>query len=361
MEILIVLIYGVFALLHLVEIWRKTQSIKSYYFEPNQLTPKITVVVCAHNEKDNLKALIPILMDQGYSDYEVTIVLDRCTDGSQNLIGYFEDKRLSFIEINKIPSCFHPKKFGISEAIFAAKGEWILHTDADCRPTKNWISNMSKGMDTSSDVIMGFSPYYKTASLLNEFIQYESFQTAFQFGSSLTRGKPYMGLGRNLGYRKSSFNENHGFGEHMHVTGGDDDLLVQALLKKENYKLILSEESRVDSIPKTRWSAYFHQKIRHFSVGKYYPLWVKQMETYRWIVHLIFWILSCISIYLYFGVGLSIFALTLLIKGLSINIVTERIGKRFNCVWLPFVDLLYVVILPLISLQALLKKNIKWK
>lgn len=361
MEILILLIFSVFALLHLVEIWQKAQAIKSYYSEPHQLKPKITVVVCTHNEKDNLKQLIPILLDQLYPEYEVVIVLDRCTDGSKDLISSFENARLSFIEINEISSSFHPKKFGISEAIQRANGEWILLTDADCRPTKNWIAEMAKGMNPSIDVVIGLSPYLKNSGALNKLIQYETFQTAFQFVSAAAQGKPYMALGRNFAYRKSRFNENNGFGQHANLTGGDDDLLIQALLKKANYKLILSEKSRVDSIPKTKWSAYFRQKTRHFSVGKFYPLWVKRMEAYRWTFHLLFWILSFISIYLNFVFGLSIFILTLVIKGLSINIVAKRIGKRFNPIWIPFVDLLYVVVLPLISLRSLLSKNITWK
>ena len=361
MEILVLAFFGTFALLHLTEIWWKVGALKSYRFEVAQTIPKISLVVCAHNEKSNLLELVSILLNQSYSNYEILVILDRCNDGSQESIDPFKSEQLSILAIDEPPENFHPKKFGITEAIKAANGEWILLTDADCRPAKNWIAEMSTGMHQSTNVVIGLSPYRKASGLLNELIQYESFQTAFQFAGALALDRPYMGLGRNLAYRKSGFNEIGGFGFHRQIMGGDDDLLVQALFKKENYKLILSEESRVESIPKTDWSAYFRQKTRHFSVGKFYPIGVRKRETMRWIFHLFFWILSFISMYINLAFGLSILILTLLVKGLSINIAAQRIGKRFNPVWLPFVDLLYVVILPLISLKSLLSKNIAWK
>jgi len=360
-EIVILLIFGVVGIVHLFGLWQKAMAIKSYRFEVSENRPSISIIVCAHNENDNLKALLPLLQNQQYESHEIIIVLDRCADGSEEIVKKFQNKNLAIITIDEVVSNFHPKKRGITQAIEKAKGEWILLTDADCRPTNQWISEMAKGMHPKTDVVIGLSPYTKFGGILNLLIQYETFQTALQFVSSASAGKPYMALGRNLAYRKSKFIEQNGFGVHSQVMGGDDDLFVQSILTKDNFRIVLAPESWVESIPKTSGSAYFRQKTRHFSVGKHYPDWVKSKESIRWAIHIVFWILFFFSFAINPFIGVSILATVLWIKGISFNIVAKRLGKRFNPIWLPFVDLLYVVILPLLSLRSLLVKNSTWK
>ncbi|MCP4457449.1 MAG: glycosyltransferase [Cytophagales bacterium] len=361
MEIVILITFGAIATLHILEVWQKVLAVKNYSLARNQTNPNISVVVCAHNEELNLKSLVPILLNQTYEQFEIIVVLDRCVDQSKKLMEGFSDEKISIVNIDDTDPNFHPKKMGITRGIDQAHGEWILLTDADCRPTKNWIIEMARGMSTSYELVIGLSPYLKSPSLLNQLIQYETFQTALRFVASAAAGKPYMALGRNLAYRKSSFIRNKGFGEYSRVMGGDDDLLAQSMLKKDNYKLILSDDSKVDSIPETKWSSYFHQKTRHFSVGNHYPKWIKQKEFARWAFHLLFWLLAVTSTLINPIIGVSIFIVSIVLKGLSINIVSRRLGKRFNHLCLPIVDLLYVVVLPLLSLRSLLVKNITWK
>lgn len=214
MEIVILILFGLIAWIHGIGHWHKAQLINSYSFELSQNSPKISVGVCTHNEKNHLEELIPILLSQTYQKYELIIALDRCTDGSEELARSHQWVHLSFVVIDQLKSGFHPIKYGITQAINRANGKWILLTDADCRPTKNWVTEMGKGMSSSCDLVIGLSPYVQLPGLLNQLIQYETFQTAFQFMANAAQGKPYMALGRNLGYRKASFLENDGFGAY---------------------------------------------------------------------------------------------------------------------------------------------------
>ena len=61
-----------------------------------------------------------------------------------------------------------------------------------------------------------------------------------------------------------------GFAAHAHLTGGDDDLLVNAAANGRNTRVCLTPESWVYSAPKTSWRAYVRQKRRHLSVGVAY-------------------------------------------------------------------------------------------
>ena len=56
----------------------------------------------------------------------------------------------------------------------------------------------------------------------------------FRFSFALAE-EPYMGVGRNLAYKKSIFFNNKGFASHIFLPSGDDDLFIQDAAKKKNY------------------------------------------------------------------------------------------------------------------------------
>lgn len=360
MEILI-LLFAAVSIAHCADLLLKAFSIRRYKVADNALEPTVSVIVCAHNEKENLTELMPLLSNQHYSNYEVIVVLDRCTDESIDAVKDFLSDQIKCIQIDEVPNDIHPKKHGISQGIELAKGEWILLTDADCRPNLNWINEMAKRMTTDKEVVLGLSPYIQQPGYLNLLIQYETFMTALHFVSATVRGKTYMALGRNVAYRKSTFIKAGGFGGNSGRTGGDDDLLIQRLASATNVTIQTSRDSRVDSIPHSNWSPYFRQKTRHFSVVKAYSGASKTAETLRWTFHVMFWVFFSLCLYVNWQLTVLIFVGSFLMKAISINIVADVLEKRFNHLWLPFVDLTYVVIFPLLSLRSLLVKRITWK
>ncbi len=236
----------------------------------------VSVIVCAWNEKENLQELLPILDKQDYANFEVIVVDDRSWDGTYDFllaeIKYFPHCR--FLRIEETPEHLSSKKYALTLGIKAAKHPVILLTDADCRPqSTRWIRAMASSLTADKDIVLGFSPYFKEGTkLLNGFIAYETFITAMQYLSFALAGKPYMGVGRNLLYRKSVFMQNRGFASHTHVLGGDDDLFMNEVANKENTAICVDSDSFVYSFPKTTWHDWYRQKKRHLSVGKYYTL-----------------------------------------------------------------------------------------
>ena len=231
------------------------------------------MVVCAHDEAGNLAELIPILLSQDYPEFEVIIVNDRSNDST---FDYLLEQtklhpRLRMVNVKDTPERVNGKKYGITLGIKAATYEWILLTDADCRPAgRSWISSMSEGFSDQTQFVLGFSPYVRGPGFLNRFVRFETILTAIQYFAFGWLGNPYMGVGRNLSYRKSLFLEQKGFNNFLHVTGGDDDLFVNMYARGKNTRLQLAAESQVFSFPEKTWGAFYRQKVRHLSVGKRY-------------------------------------------------------------------------------------------
>lgn len=237
------------------------------------VSPGVTVLVCAWNEKENLMELLPLLDAQEYPNFEVILLDDRSDDGSEEYIreNIQTWKNIRYIRINDQFDHVTPKKYALTVGMKQANNPIALMTDADCRPSSlQWISTMVAQVNDEKDIVLGFSPYEKHPGLLNWFIRCETFYTAVQYLSFSLSGLTYMGVGRNILYKRDLFFENKGFYRHRRVTGGDDDIFLNEVSTSRNTAICIEPESFVYSKPKMSWSTWFRQKQRHLAVSKYY-------------------------------------------------------------------------------------------
>ena len=95
------------------------------------------------------------------------------------------------------------KKFPLSIGIKEAKHEIVLLTDADCVPaSEHWMFKMQDAFSNGVEVALGYGAYTKMPGLLNKIIRFETFHSALQYLSYALAGSTYMGVGRNLSYKK---------------------------------------------------------------------------------------------------------------------------------------------------------------
>ena len=326
----------------------------------------VSVVICARNEHENLRQLLPMLATQEHPDFEVILVDDRSDDGTEEVVRAFVtvDSRFRYVRIDRTPDHTNPKKYGLTLGIKAARHEAILLTDADCRPVSTqWVASMSRHLDASVDIVLGLSPYERRAGLLNSFIQYETLLTAFQYAGWALRGKPYMGVGRNLCYRKSMFLNNKGFNSHIGITGGDDDLLVNRLATAANTILMVHPDSFTQSIPKVSWRDFFRQKLRHLAVGKHYQGDDKLRLGFFMLSHLLVWVLGFT---LLFFPETRMVALSLLgVRGAALVLCLDPLRKlmapKIPRAYLIFLDFVYMFYYLSTGVAALTTKRISWK
>lgn len=253
----------------------------------------VSVIVAAHNELENLKKLLPILYRQNYPEFEIIVANDRSSDETEFFLRDEQRKepRLRVLHIDHTPDHISHKKYALTLAIRAAKYEHLLFTDADCLPnSENWIALMAQEFTKEKQIVLGVSPYQKEKGFLNWLIRYETFFTAIQYISYALAKLPYMGVGRNLAYCKSLFLASKGFQNHLKIVGGDDDLFVNANANASNTSVCTHVQAQVFSVPKRTWKAWFRQKKRHLSVGKFYRKKHQFFLALQNGTHVLFWL-----------------------------------------------------------------------
>ena len=264
----------------------------------------VSVVICAKNEAANLRKFLPHLANQNYSEFEIVLVNDMSSDNSLEIMYNFQrtitSNNISVKVISVHKGNSKGKKNALRIGIEASKFEYLLLTDADCRPTsEKWIERMASCFSTDKSIILGYGSYRKIKnSFLNKIIRFETLFTAIQYFSYTLSGMTYMGVGRNLAYKKSDFIKVKGFENHSEVISGDDDLFINEIATSENTEICFAKDSFTISEPKTRFKDWIRQKRRHITTAKHYKRIHKLLLGLFYSSQILFWFLAIILIVL---------------------------------------------------------------
>jgi glycosyltransferase involved in cell wall biosynthesis len=235
--------------------------------------PGVTIVICARNEEENLECFLPSILEQKYPNYEVVVVNDCSSDNSDMVLDRLSRKypHLRVSTIKEDEKFTHNKKLALTVGIKAAKNDWVLLTDADCRAESDqWLASMASNFDGGKEIVLGYGGYIVEKGFLNKLIRFDTMFIAMHYLGFALVGKPYMGVGRNLAYRRDLFFRNKGFASHSFMDSGDDDLFVNEVATGANTAVEFRHESHTRSVPRKTFGQWVAQKRRHITTGNRY-------------------------------------------------------------------------------------------
>ncbi len=234
----------------------------------------VSVIICSRDEADNLARNLPGVLVQSYpSTFEVIVVNNNSVDESKYVLVELKKtfKFLHNVELTQEAKHISGKKYPLSIGIKEAKHEIVLLTDSDCVPaSENWIQKMQDAYSDGIEIVLGYGAYNKKPGFLNKLIRFETFHSALNYLSFALAGIPYMGVGRNLSYKKNLFFKTKGFSFMNQLPGGDDDLFINKVATGSNTAIVIDEEAITFSNPKKTWGEWVRQKQRHYSTSKFY-------------------------------------------------------------------------------------------
>ena len=333
---------------------------------PRNVSTPVSVIICARNELLNLQEHLHAILSQEYPEFQVVVVNDCSWDESGKYLEEIQPQypHLKVVTLNEQEKYRHGKKFALSLGIKAAKYDCLLLTDADCVPvSSNWIKQMVSGYEQDTEIIIGYGAYKKSAGLLNKWVRMDTVFNAVQFISLALAHQPYMGVGRNLSYRKSLFFKNKGFASHNHVMSGDDDLFVNETATHSNTRVELHPDSFTASTPRNTFGSWLQQKKRHMSTGKYYKTGDKfRLGLFFMSMFLFYCALATLIITGFtWQIILGTWLLRLLIQMIIFGQCMKKLAE-FDIVWMvPFFDIAVVLLYPAITFSNLLIKDKTWK
>ena len=329
-------------------------------------THPVSVIICARDEAENLtRNLIGPLVQVYSTSHEVIIVDDNSFDESKYIIEEFQKKfkQLKVVQLKQEAKFIPGKKFPLSVGIKTAKYEIVLLTDADCVPaSEHWIELMQESYGPETEIVLGYGAHHKKRGYFNKLIRWETFQTALQYLSYAVARIPYMGVGRNLSYKKSVFFRHKGFSSHNHIASGDDDLFINIAANKVNTEIALDKDAFTLSVPPDNWAQWIRQKSRHYSTGQYYKTLHKILLGLYTVSHFFYYPLLVLSI-LYFNwqVSVGVFLLRFILQCVVYYRTMKKLDEMDLYPWFLLLDIWMFFYYLLFSLSLFKKPSKTWK
>lgn len=213
--------------------------------------PSVSVVIASKNESENLEKYLPSILEQDYPDFEVIVVNMGSTDETDVLLQALNQK-YSHLYHTYVPAeaeDVNEKKLALTLGVKAAKNDILLFTEAYCVPASDkWIREFANEFSKGKDIVLGFCKLQIGKKVaMRKFILYDNMIHGLKYLSLAVLGKPFMGIGRNLAYRKEIFFEEKGFSSVLNIEEGEDDLFINKIAGKKKVGVVASPESMTQS------------------------------------------------------------------------------------------------------------------
>ncbi len=337
-----------------------------------QTLPPVSVIVYAQNDAEHLASFLPDVLAQDYPKFEVIVINDGSTDHTKEVLMNLQKDNPHLYQtfIPEESRNLSRKKLALTLGVKAAKYDVVLLTDANCRPVSSeWIKAMARNFVPGTEIVLGYGSYENKKQRGESYRMLDMLYRTLRYLSYAIKGRPYMGSGVNLAYRKHLFFENRGFSDHLNLHFGDDDLFVNKICTRTNTRVELSPESRTVEVFCNNRQAWKEQKLRYDFTSRFLKHSPRFFYGFDWFTRYLFFAVVCFCVYKGFENRLFwVVAGTAVVSRYIVQlIVGYRIKKYFPVKNIPVVTVLFDLFQPIVDVYFRFigklnkKKNYTWK
>lgn len=270
----ITIAYGAILTLALVG-WSRLSYFKTSKAETH--TTRVSIVIAARNEAQTIVPCLRELVQQNYplELVEIIVVDDASDDGTLAMAAQFlENQPVKVVTIRKEQHA--GKKRCMAEAIAAAQGELIITSDADVFGRSSlWLRTIvAYYTETRAPFIILPLSFAEGDSVLAKFQLTENMAlTGITAGYAGLRA-PFLCNGANLAFSKAVYEAVGGYEAHLHISSGEDVLLMESVRRRIGPKAIrylFSRQAIARTYYMTDLRALFQQRLRWTYKTKYNP------------------------------------------------------------------------------------------
>ena len=239
----------------------------------NTNCPPLSVIIVTKDSASMLKDNLPAILEQDYPEFEVIVVNDESAGEDEDILKILGSRyrHLYRTFIPKSARYVSRKKLGVAMGIKASKYDWIVVTEPYCKPeSKDWLRSLSRNFVPGTDIVLGYCNYSYGKGIFAKRIIADMLMVSMRFLGKAIGGNPYMGIGRNMAYRKDIYLQHKGFYNQLTLSRGDDDLFINEIADSRNTKVCVDSNSIMRMpLPKYR-KTWKDDKIGYEVTGNHY-------------------------------------------------------------------------------------------
>ena len=123
---------------------------------------KISVVVIVRNEEKFIRHCLEGILGQSVRDFEVVVIDNGSTDGTDDIIRSFDDGRIRYYRDEGEPGMAELRNRGIRRS----SGEYVFFTDGDCVPYRHWLEEGLAVLEGEDVVGVEGKTYYEAPQMV---------------------------------------------------------------------------------------------------------------------------------------------------------------------------------------------------
>ena len=202
-------------------------SLRFQKTETAENQPPVSILITAHDNLAELERNLPMFLRQQYTaDYQV-IVVCQSTDGeTQDFLKRTaaENPHLYYTYIPESSRYMSRKKLQITLGVKAAKHEWIILTEPNCRPSNDkWLQTMVRQCQNPNHLVLGYVALDEETKSVRRF---DSIRKAYYVLRRAQQTYGYRSHMPNVAFRKSDFMKEQGYQGNLEYVRGEYDFLV---------------------------------------------------------------------------------------------------------------------------------------
>lgn len=203
------------------------RSLRFQKTETAENQPPVSILITAHDNLAELERNLPMFLRQQYAaDYQV-IVVCQSTDGeTQDFLKRTaaENPHLYYTYIPESSRYMSRKKLQITLGVKAAKHEWIILTEPNCRPSNDkWLQTMARQCQDPNHLVLGYVALDEETKSVRRF---DCIRKAYYVLRRAQQTYGYRSHMPNVAFRKSDFMKEQGYQGNLEYVRGEYDFLV---------------------------------------------------------------------------------------------------------------------------------------
>lgn len=203
------------------------RSLRFQKTETTENQPPVSILITAHDNLAELERNLPMFLRQQYAaDYQV-IVVCQSTDGET--LDFLkrtaaENPHLYYTYIPESSRYMSRKKLQITLGVKAAKHEWIILTEPNCRPSNDkWLQTMARQCQDPNHLVLGYVALDEETKSIRRF---DSIRKAYYVLRRAQQTYGYRSHMPNVAFRKTDFMKEQGYQGNLEYVRGEYDFLV---------------------------------------------------------------------------------------------------------------------------------------
>jgi len=295
------------------------------------LYPPISVIITSRNYEEKLREIVPVLLEQDYPDFQVVVVDDCSTDGTE---WYLANLKIQYDHLKTtriIQETDFPNALAITVGIRAASKEWLIFLNPLCVvPDKNWLKSYAENLQPQKEVVYGFVNFSKIRGSMRNTLRFEFFDSYILYGAARYLGLPMPVLDVNIAYKREQFLDRRGFAAVLESPFRENELYMNKISTRRNSFFSMNKNASVGYSDEASWHDLMNFKKKQlllkqkFTVGQRFYLWMNSNS--RIIFDILMVVLVILSPWRYWVAGVWLFKNILeMIWGI---VGMRRLGER---------------------------------